>query len=83
MVELPQRAISLESGTAVIEALRRSGVNVVPVLVDSGTLKAFDPACCDRVFIALHGRVGKTVHCRVTLSRWSCLIRAAKFWPHP
>ncbi len=54
-----ERDVSLESGQAVINALTRTGVDVVPVLVDKNTLREFDPGCCDRVFIALHGRGGE------------------------
>lgn len=52
-----EREVSLKSGAAVLEALKRSGVDAVafdPAERDLGELKGFD-----HVFIALHGRYGE------------------------
>ncbi|MBI1732204.1 MAG: D-alanine--D-alanine ligase [Gammaproteobacteria bacterium] len=54
-----ERAISLETGTAVCAALRRAGVDAHTVDVGAGFLREFSRAGFDRAFIALHGRGGE------------------------
>jgi D-alanine-D-alanine ligase len=54
-----ERAISLETGTAVCAALRRAGVDAHAVDVGAGFLHEFARAGFDRAFIALHGRGGE------------------------
>ena len=52
-----EREVSIKSGTAVLAALKRQGVNAVafdPASQELNELKQFD-----RVFIALHGRYGE------------------------
>jgi D-alanine-D-alanine ligase len=54
-----ERAISLETGTAVCAALVRAGVDAHAVDVGPGFLRKFVGATFDRAFIALHGRGGE------------------------
>ncbi len=54
-----ERAISLESGAAVIEALRRQGIEAEGLEPDAGGLARLFGREFDRVFIALHGRGGE------------------------
>ncbi len=54
-----EREISLRSGNAVLSALRRAGVNVVPVDVGRDVIKVLQSGGFDRVFNMLHGRGGE------------------------
>ena len=54
-----ERAVSLKSGTAVLEALLRAGVNAIGVIWDGKLLDDLANVAFDRVFIALHGRGGE------------------------
>ena len=54
-----EREISLESGTAVYEALIRAGINAHILDVNRDVLKKLYEENFDRVFIALHGRGGE------------------------
>lgn len=54
-----EREISLRSGQAVLEALRRQGIDVVPLDPKTGLLAQLSAERFDRVFIALHGRGGE------------------------
>ncbi len=54
-----EREISLESGGAVLAALRRQGVDAHGIDVDGDIMKVLGGAGFDRVFIALHGRGGE------------------------
>jgi D-alanine-D-alanine ligase len=54
-----ERDISLKSGTAVLEALQRKGVDAHAVDVDRNFMKKFQPDLYDRAFIMLHGRGGE------------------------
>lgn len=54
-----EREISLRSGQAVLEALRRQGIDVVPIDPKTGLLAQLSAERFDRVFIALHGRGGE------------------------
>ncbi|PID42958.1 MAG: D-alanine--D-alanine ligase [Proteobacteria bacterium] len=54
-----EREVSLNSGKAVVDALKRAGVDVLPVEVNEGTMNEFEADFCDRVFLALHGRGGE------------------------
>jgi D-alanine-D-alanine ligase len=54
-----ERAISLKSGTAVLEALRRRGVDAGPVDVDARLPARLLDADYDRAFVILHGRGGE------------------------
>ena len=54
-----ERDISLESGAAVLAALRRSGVNAEGIDVDRQIVQRLQDGGFDRVFVALHGRGGE------------------------
>lgn len=54
-----ERAVSLETGTAVCAALQRRGIDACTVDVGADFLPAFAGAGFDRAFIALHGRGGE------------------------
>ncbi len=54
-----EREVSLKSGKAVIDALQRAGVAVLPIDITERTMKTFAAGSCDRVFLALHGRGGE------------------------
>lgn len=54
-----ERAISLKSGTAVLEALKQEGVNAHGIDVGKDILRQLVAGNFDRVFIALHGRGGE------------------------
>jgi D-alanine-D-alanine ligase len=54
-----EREISLKSGTAVLAALRRRGVDVEPIDPDRQVLGRLARDGFDRVFIMLHGRGGE------------------------
>ncbi len=54
-----EREVSLVSGRAVTDALRRRGVDAIAVDVTRATVRAIVDGGYDRVFIALHGRGGE------------------------
>lgn len=54
-----ERVISLESGNAVLAALKRKGVNAAPVDLDAQVLERLRSGGFDCAFIALHGRGGE------------------------
>ncbi|MFQ5488951.1 MAG: D-alanine--D-alanine ligase [Gammaproteobacteria bacterium] len=54
-----ERAISLQSGTAVLASLQRSGVDAVGVDVDEAVLRRLQEGAFSRAFIVLHGRGGE------------------------
>jgi D-alanine-D-alanine ligase len=54
-----EREVSLRSGTAVLAALLRSGVDAVAIDSGSDPLAAIRASGCDRLFIALHGGGGE------------------------
>lgn len=54
-----ERDISLKSGEAVYEALKKKGVNAVRIDVDKNVVSALEGNKFDRVFIILHGRGGE------------------------
>lgn len=54
-----EREISLRSGNAVINALRETGVAIVPVDIGSDPLRQLHQLRVDRAFIALHGAGGE------------------------
>ncbi len=54
-----EREISIESGQAVLAALKRKGVDAHAVDVGDGVLSEMSKENYDRVFIALHGRGGE------------------------
>ncbi len=54
-----ERAISLQSGGAVLAALQRQGVEAEAVDLDEGVLERLRRGGFERVFIALHGRGGE------------------------
>lgn len=54
-----ERTISLKSGNAVLEALRRLGIDVTPVDVDRDVFNALQNGNFDRAFNMLHGRGGE------------------------
>ena len=65
-----EREVSLKSGTMVLEALRRRGVDAHPFDTGRESLAALEGAGFDRAFIALHGRGGEDG----TLQGWLELI---------
>ena len=54
-----ERDISIKSGTAVFEALKRQGVDVVTINVSDSFVSALDGQKIDRVFNVIHGRGGE------------------------
>ena len=54
-----EREISLQSGSAVLDALLRSGVDAVGIDFADHQLDVFRTGDIDRVFIMLHGRIGE------------------------
>ena len=54
-----EREVSLKSGTAVLEALRRRGVDAHAVDAGRDVLRVLEQGGYDRAFIALHGRGGE------------------------
>ena len=54
-----EREISLRSGRAVLEALRRRDVDARPLDVGPDLLQQLTAADCDRAFVILHGRGGE------------------------
>jgi len=54
-----EREISLKSGQAVFEALKRQGQNVYLVDIKGGSRTDFEKLDADVVFIALHGKFGE------------------------
>lgn len=54
-----ERDISLKSGRAVLEALRRQGVDAHPVDPDERVIEHLRAGGFDRVFLILHGRGGE------------------------
>ena len=54
-----EKEISINSGTAVYEALKRQGVNVVAVDVKDEPIQVLSAIQIDRVFNVLHGRGGE------------------------
>ena len=55
----PERAVSLESGAAVLSALQRSGVDATGYDGVRALMAAIHSSQVDRVFIILHGRGGE------------------------
>ena len=53
-----ERKISLVSGAAVVDALRKEGYDVVPVVLDEDRLESL-PEDVEAVFLALHGGYGE------------------------
>jgi D-alanine-D-alanine ligase len=54
-----EREVSLKSGGAVFDALKRQGVDVISVDAKRDVISKFDFSTIDRVFLALHGRGGE------------------------
>jgi len=54
-----EREVSIMSGTGVLQALRSRGVDAHPFDPAAQTMAELEAARFDRVFIALHGRVGE------------------------
>jgi D-alanine-D-alanine ligase len=54
-----EREVSLRSGAAVLEGLRRRGVDAHGIDVGAGVLRVLEAGGYDRAFIALHGRGGE------------------------
>lgn len=57
--ESAERDVSLKSGTAVLSALQRAGVEAIGFDPAEGGLAGLEALAPDRVFIALHGRGGE------------------------
>ncbi|MCV6605539.1 MAG: D-alanine--D-alanine ligase [Porticoccaceae bacterium] len=54
-----ERAVSLQSGQAVYEALLRAGVDAVPVVVEDSPLDTIQSVDMDRAMLVLHGPGGE------------------------
>jgi len=54
-----EREISIKSGTAVFDALKKQGVDVVAVDVNENSIEALAGQKIDRVFNVIHGRGGE------------------------
>jgi D-alanine-D-alanine ligase len=54
-----EREVSLKSGTAVYEALKRKGVNAVAIDVTGSPIEALAGQKIDRIFNIIHGRGGE------------------------
>ena len=54
-----EREVSLQSGTAIVDALAQAGVDVVPVEIGPQPVEIIQKAELDRAFIALHGPGGE------------------------
>ena len=54
-----ERAISIETGTAVVQSLRKSGLDAHPLDVGADVIAKLLTGGFDRAFIALHGRGGE------------------------
>jgi len=54
-----EREVSLMSGTAVLEALRRQGIDAYPFDTGQRSLSDFAAERFDRAFVILHGRYGE------------------------
>jgi len=54
-----ERVISLNSGTAVYEALKRQGINVISINVKDNLIETLANNKIDRVFNIIHGRGGE------------------------
>ncbi|MBX2858552.1 MAG: D-alanine--D-alanine ligase [Cellvibrionaceae bacterium] len=54
-----ERNISLQSGTAIVEALRNKGVDVIAIDAQTDWVKQLSDAAIERAFIALHGPGGE------------------------
>ncbi len=54
-----EREVSLKSGNAVLNALKRRGVDAHGIDADKSTLRQLEDGNFDRAFIALHGRWGE------------------------
>lgn len=54
-----EREISLQSGNAVIQALKEAGIEPIAIDVDANAISAIQAAKLDRAFIALHGPGGE------------------------
>jgi D-alanine-D-alanine ligase len=54
-----ERAVSLKSGAAVYEALKRKGVDAVAIDVTGNPIEALQGIAVDRVFNIIHGRGGE------------------------
>lgn len=54
-----EREISLQSGGAVLAALKKAGVNAHPIDPQDGLLKQLEGGQFDRAFVVLHGRGGE------------------------
>ncbi len=54
-----EREVSIKSGTAVFEALKRQGVDAIAIDVKENPIEALVGKAIDRVFNAIHGRGGE------------------------
>lgn len=54
-----EREVSLRSGFAVLDALKKSAIDAVGVDVNADILSVLKQGCFDRAFIVLHGRGGE------------------------
>lgn len=64
-----ERAVSLKSGSAVLDALQKAGVDAFGLDVRGNLLGVVAGLECDRVFIALHGRGGEDGTLQAILSQ--------------
>ncbi len=54
-----ERGISLQTGKAVVRALRTRGYNVTPIVLDHDNLSQLNSHKIDIAFLAMHGRFGE------------------------
>src|SRR5216110_1835271 len=67
-----EREISLLSGNAVLDALKRRGVDAHAFDPRDAPLSELLARRFERVWIALHGPGGRTARCRVRSNTWAC-----------
>ena len=75
-----ERAVSLRSGAAVYDALKRKGVDAVAIDVTGSPIDALTGIKVDRVFILFMDAAAKTVSFRAFCRLWVFLIPAAGLW---
>ncbi|BDF96434.1 hypothetical protein [Pseudoalteromonas sp. KAN5] len=74
-----EREVSLKSGQAVLNALQNAGVDAIAFDPKEQPLWQLKELAIERVFIALHGRGGKTVPFKAHLNLWASLIPAVTY----
>lgn len=54
-----ERKVSMKTGRAVVEGLRRKGYEVTPIMADKNIWERIKESRCQMIFIALHGAMGE------------------------